>query len=176
MLCCTEEVRNAFGILFSLPSVCCDLQLLKSTVVFLVVISLEVSEQLLHGTNCLAQLDGGLKNRLDKTRCLHGTMIDPIISWIALPYPKIDEQYPGANQGIFCHKNSVQCSAPSKYSHPLAAAQFKAVRDGRRAFSNVMERTPVEFPCLIPVYFSSILSCLRKKCREFSFLIVQTFE
>lgn len=80
MQCCTGGVRNGLGILYSLPSICCDLWLLKSTALFLVVISLEVHEQLLCGTNCLAQLGRGLKNRLDKTRCLHGTMIDPIIS------------------------------------------------------------------------------------------------
>lgn len=46
MLCCTDGVRNVFGILCSLPSVCHSLQLLKSTVLFLVVTSLEVCEQL----------------------------------------------------------------------------------------------------------------------------------
>lgn len=52
----------------------------ESTALFLAVTSLEVYEQLLCGTNCLAQLDRGLKNKLDKTRCLHGTVVDPIIS------------------------------------------------------------------------------------------------
>lgn len=80
MLCCTEGVRNVYGILYSLPSVCHDLELLKSTALFLGVISLEAYEQLLYGTNCLAQLGRGLKNRLDKTWCLHYTIIDPVIS------------------------------------------------------------------------------------------------